>query len=127
MFQPRWVIFRENSLVTLGLHLCNEAILPEDDPAGLKHVGGSYSEYNINIVHLLVLITFIPFHQFFILFQSSLTDARNLAKNIWGGGGVAKSTMYFFPHGALLDFLTFEDGTHTLSRNVGTGLSLNAA
>jgi hypothetical protein len=23
MFQPRWVIFRENSFVTLGLHLCS--------------------------------------------------------------------------------------------------------
>jgi hypothetical protein len=34
----------------------NETVLPEDDPAGLKHVGGFYSEDNIHIVHLLVII-----------------------------------------------------------------------
>jgi hypothetical protein len=25
---------------------CKETVLPEDDPAGLKDLGGSYSEYN---------------------------------------------------------------------------------
>jgi hypothetical protein len=36
-----------------------ETVLPEDDPEGLKHVGGFYSEDNTHIVHLLVIITFI--------------------------------------------------------------------
>jgi hypothetical protein len=30
---------------------CNEIVLPEDDPAGSKHVGGFYSEGNIHTVH----------------------------------------------------------------------------
>jgi hypothetical protein len=32
--------------------------IPEDYPAGLKHVGGFCSEDNIRIVHLLVILTF---------------------------------------------------------------------
>jgi hypothetical protein len=43
------------------LPLCNSTVLPEDDPAGLKHVGGFYSEDNIHIVHLLAIITFMTF------------------------------------------------------------------
>jgi hypothetical protein len=67
MFRPCWVIFRENSLVTLldaliqlsenapllssSVERCpplkvstsqRRTILPEDDPAGSKHVGGFY-------------------------------------------------------------------------------------
>jgi hypothetical protein len=38
---------------------CNKTVLPEDDPEGLKHIGGFYSEDNIHIVHLLVIITFM--------------------------------------------------------------------
>jgi hypothetical protein len=36
---------------------CKETFLPEDDLAGLKHVGSFYSEDNMHIMHLLVIIT----------------------------------------------------------------------
>jgi hypothetical protein len=38
---------------------CNKTVLPEDDPLGLKHAEGFYSEDNTHIVHLLVIISFI--------------------------------------------------------------------
>jgi hypothetical protein len=44
MFQFRWVIFRENSY----LHI---TVLPDNDPVGLKHVGGSNINREYNNTH----------------------------------------------------------------------------